>query len=362
MKTCAISIIILFKLFAIIFTFYSLNLQANIKVTDGPYIDVEPKHMNVSWICDDQVSKENHPLATKEAPHSLNYCGLSAQVEQTTFKDDPIIFETKEKIAALSDLHGQYHLMKTLLKNNGILDRKDNWAFGKGHFVITGDIFDRGDQVTEILWLVHKIEQQALRAGGRVHLLLGNHEVMVLNGDLRYLNPKYIKTGEFLKVPFQKLIGKNTILGRWLRSKPVLLKINGYLFTHGGFHPSLAKQPLSLSDLNHIFKSYLVKGEPHQTRTGMARFLHKSNGLVWYRGYFKDNGATEKELELLLKHFDVDHVVVGHTSQRKIETRHNGKVIAIDSSIKKGKYGEILFIEDDNLYRGALDGERMPLK
>ncbi len=71
---------------------------------------------------------------------------------------------------------------------------------------------------------------------------------------------------------------------------------------------------------------------------------------------------------MLLKHFDVKHLVVGHTSQKQIETRYQGRVIAIDSSIKRGKYGEILFIEKadaeqkNKMWRGSLTGEKLPLE
>ncbi|WP_369676607.1 hypothetical protein, partial [Enterococcus faecium] len=95
---------------------------------------------------------------------------------------------------------------------------------------------------------------QALRVGWQVHLLLGNHEVMTLNGDLRYLNPKYEYTANTLNIPYDELFSKESILGNWIRSKPVLVKINNMLFTHGGFHPSLAKEKRTLSEINTVFK------------------------------------------------------------------------------------------------------------
>ena len=61
-----------------------------------------------------------------------------------------------------------------------------------------GDVFDRGPNHLEILWLLYQLEAEAARAGGGVHLVLGNHEAMVLNGDLRYLNAKYADTARVL--------------------------------------------------------------------------------------------------------------------------------------------------------------------
>ncbi|MCK7530014.1 MAG: hypothetical protein MZV63_02625 [Marinilabiliales bacterium] len=76
---------------------------------------------------------------------------------------------------------------------NGIIDRNLNWKFGRGHLVYLGDAHDRGDMVTEILWHLFSLERQAAKAGGMVHFVLGNHELMVLDGDLRFINPKYRK-------------------------------------------------------------------------------------------------------------------------------------------------------------------------
>lgn len=331
----------------------------NDSISDGPYVFYNNgvNEVTAKWVCDGEVTTQQ-----KINPGlKVERCGLPAFLGQLAFSEQLVQYNDGKKIAALSDMHGQFELTVNLLRNNGIIDDNNNWIFGDGHFVITGDVFDRGDKQTELLWLLFKLEQQAQKRGGKVHLLLGNHEVMILNGDLRYLNPKYTKTAELLQRPFEQLYGKETVLGKWLRSRAVLAKINGYLFAHGGFHPELAEHKFTLQDINQLFKSNLVKSELDTPRQGWGESLHKTNGPIWYRGYFKDGGATEQELDALLSHFDVKRIVVGHTSQKKIETRYDGKVVAIDSSLKRGKYGEVLFITDDKLTRGTLDGEKIPL-
>lgn len=141
----------------------------------------------------------------------------------------------------------------------------------------------------------------------------------------------------------------------------MLVRVNDSLFAHGGFHPELAKQKRSLTEINQVFKQNLVKAELGNPRSEWGSYLHTTNGPIWYRGYFKDDGATGAEIDLLLSHFKVNQLVVGHTSQDSVQTRHEGKVIAIDSSIKRGKYGEILFIDGDKKWRGSLTGERLGL-
>ena len=335
-------------------------------VNDGPYIFVnDQQQLESSWLCQGELVSQTVSVST--FPKVMNACNMPAVVHGFSSVENKVLeFSGDYPVAAFSDFHGKYDLMIELLTNNNIIDENKNWAFGDGHFVITGDIFDRGDKVTEILWFLYDLEQQAQQAGGDIHLTLGNHEVMVLNGDLRYLHPKYIETAKQLNKPFEKLFTKDSIIGNWLRSKPVLVKVNDMIFAHGGFHPSLAGEKRSIVEINTVFKDSLIKAELDKPREGWAKYLHKTNGPIWYRGYFaadrgKDNGATSAEIDLLLKHFDVKHLIVGHTSQKQIETRYQGRVIAIDSSIKRGSYGEILFIENGKKWRGSLSGKVLPL-
>ncbi|NOK24222.1 metallophosphoesterase, partial [Corallococcus carmarthensis] len=102
------------------------------------------------------------------------------------------------RIVALSDIHGQYGLLVRLLRAHQVIDAQDRWALGKDTLVIAGDVFDRGPQVTEAFWLLYGLQQQAAAAGGAVHFVLGNHETMVLYDDLRYVNPKYLRSAQLL--------------------------------------------------------------------------------------------------------------------------------------------------------------------
>ncbi|GAC17766.1 metallophosphoesterase [Paraglaciecola arctica] len=334
-------------------------------LNDGPHVFVSNEKMDAYWVCKGQVVSLTLPRVT--LPFLTEACDMSAQLHETMSAETKILeYKGDFTVAALSDFHGQYDLMLELLKNNHIIDSDKHWAFGNGHFVITGDIFDRGTKVTEILWFLYDLERQAELAGGKIHLTLGNHEVMILNGNFKYLAPKYKDVAKKLNRPYETLFSKDSVLGNWLRSKPVLVKVNDMLFAHGGFHPKLAKDNLSIEEINHIFKANLVEVELGTPREGLGKYLHKTDGPIWYRGYFakerkKDNGATLSEINLLLEHFDVKHIIVGHTSQKQIETRFGGKIIAIDSSIKNGKYGEILFIDKEKKWRGSLTGEKLKL-
>ena len=93
-------------------------------------------------------------------------------------------FTGVERVVAVSDVHGAYDAMITTLTKAGVLNEEQSWGGGATHLVITGDILDRGPDSRKVMDLLMRIEGEALDAGGRVHLLLGNHEVMNLVGDL----------------------------------------------------------------------------------------------------------------------------------------------------------------------------------
>jgi hypothetical protein len=225
--------------------------------------------------------------------------------------------------------------------------------------VITGDVFDRGDKVTEILWFLFDLEKQAQSAGGKLHLLLGNHEVMVLTDDLRYLSDKYRTAEKLLNKSMTELYTKGSILGDWLRTKNVVIKINDLAFLHGGLHPEIATKQLSLSRINLLFRQHLNSISNNKTERDLGEFLHGSNGPVWYRGYF--DAEQPNNLSQLESTFGVSKFIVGHTSQPTIETRLNAQVIAIDSSIKNGVNGELLLIENNRFYRGLQNGKKIKL-
>ncbi|SEK64437.1 Calcineurin-like phosphoesterase [Colwellia chukchiensis] len=334
-------------------------------LNDGPFVFKDNDKLTALWVCNGE--KVTQYFDPQTLPLVLAYCQEPVTLDRSHFLEQTVLeYQGDFSVAASSDFHGQYQLMLRLLKNNNIVDQQGHWSFGNGHFVITGDVFDRGDKVTEILWFLYRLEQEAEQAGGKLHLLLGNHEVMVLNGDLRYVHDKYLHVSKRLNIAYQQLYGKGTVLGDWLRTKAVLVKINNMLFTHGGFHPSLVTEQRSLQAINQVFKANLVKAELTTPRSGWSEYLHKRNGPIWYRGYFKgsesDKGASAAEIALLLKHFDVEHLVVGHTSQSQVTTRYQGKVIAIDSSIKHGQYGELLLVKGRQKWRGSLSGKPLVLE
>jgi len=191
-------------------------------------------------------------------------------------------FSDVERIVALSDIHGAYDPLVVTLQNAGVIDKDLAWTGGNTHLVITGDLVDRGAESRRVMDLVMRLESEAPKAGGRVHLTLGNHEVMNIIGDLRYVaDAEYAAFAEdesatereawyrkyrerqpddadeaAVRAAFddkappgyfghRRAFEPDGTYGKWLLAKPFIIVINEFAFVHGGMPPYVADHGLA---------------------------------------------------------------------------------------------------------------------
>lgn len=101
-----------------------------------------------------------------------------------------------EKPIAKSDIAGNYNAFTNFLIQHNIMDKNHNLTFNKRHLVLFGGAVDWSKDVKQVLWLIYKLEQQAQANNGKVHFILGNHEVLNSHRDYRYDRRKYIKVAQ----------------------------------------------------------------------------------------------------------------------------------------------------------------------
>ncbi|NOQ27937.1 MAG: metallophosphoesterase [Bacteroidales bacterium] len=334
-------------------------------ITDGPYIFYENDEILVKWIQNNHLKeKVIHENNFKIINRKFGFDFEPNWIVQNNTDSINYIqnYTGVENLIAVSDVHGQYNLLIKLLRKHKVIDKHYNWIFDKGHLVILGDVFDRGSKVTEILWLIYRLEQQAKEKGGMVHVMLGNHELMVLNNDLRYVHEKYTQSANLMSTTFNQLYSSNSFLGKWLRKKPVLVKINDMQFVHAGVSPKIVRYGFTQSEINECFINKIIdKSKKSVLADSSLALLRGKDGPVWYRGYFSESKITEQEVNGLLNYFDAKHIIVGHTSMPNIVSYYDKKIIGIDSSIKNGDSGEILIFKNNEFYRGTSNGALIKL-
>lgn len=276
---------------------------------------------------------------------------------------DPHTLSGASKILALSDIHGEYEYFVDILQKTSLIDSARHWIWGDGHLVIVGDVFDRGDKVTECLWLIYQLEIEARSAGGAVHYLLGNHEMMILRDDLRYVNEKYTEgISRRNRINYTKLFGPDMELGRWLRTKNTVFRLGEILFVHGGISPTLVDSAFNLSEINNRVRELLDLPAPQLLFNPRSLFLTKSFGPLWYRGYHyemenKYERAMTSQLESILRYFDAKTVVVGHTGVDSVSSLYDGRVYAVDIPFEDIHALEALLWNKNGFFRVTATGE-----
>lgn len=267
-------------------------------------------------------------------------------------------YSKPKKMLVISDIEGEFAAMRKLLQANGVMDNNYNWIFGEGHLVLVGDFVDRGVMVTEVLWLIYSLESQAEASGGKVHFILGNHEIMNMNGELDYVHPRYKAHADKMQVPYLQLFGQQAELGRWFSTKNVVEQIGNILFTHGGFSAYMNEVHMPLKDLNDTARLY-YSNTSLKFPGYYSELLFSDYGPFWYRGYYYGiPRASSDQVDSTLNLYNSRYIVTGHTTiAREIVSVYNGKVINSDVAHKLG-FSEALMIEGNKMYRVNAKGEQ----
>jgi cytochrome oxidase Cu insertion factor (SCO1/SenC/PrrC family) len=342
---------------------------------DGPYLINEQDNLIKYEFSGMTVSKE-----TVQQPFINYYSGYNqlTKVElKTGIVAEPSEFKKPPKLFSFSDIEGNLPALKKILQENKIIDGQLNWIFGNGHLVFGGDMFDRGSQVTECLWLIYSLEEKAKAAGGYVHFVLGNHEIMNLQGNTTYAHPKYIENAAKLNTTIKKLYGENSELGKWLRSKNIIEKIGDLLFVHGGIGIEFADSvKLNIDEVNQLARKHYADESAKNSQDVNTRLIFDGVfGPFWFRQYYDDKDKvyekvhdtsvkiivhkpTPEQMDNILSKYKVSHIITGHTIKADtISTYYANKVINTDTEHAKGK-SEALFIEGTKFYRVNDKGQR----
>jgi cytochrome oxidase Cu insertion factor (SCO1/SenC/PrrC family) len=333
-----------------------------ITLKDGPYVFYDKDKVTAFSIDGNKVDKTTFNKASPSV--------LKVQTDEVksfnvnlmpSLNVQSAVYPKAEKLFILCDSEGNFDAFRKLLQKNKIVDENLDWTFGNGHLVFGGDMFDRGRQVTECLWLIYSLEEKAKAAGGYVHFVLGNHEIMNMMGDHGYVEAKYKGNAALMGKTLIQLYNEDSELGRWLRTKNIVEKVGDILFLHGGISRKLNNLPVTVADINQLARpNYAIsKKDYRDERTNSI--MSSSTGPFWYRTYYDDKKDMPQIIDSTLQKFNVKHIVTGHTIVADtISIHYGGKVINTDTKHAEGK-SEALLIEGDKFYRVNSEGKKVLL-
>lgn len=256
-------------------------------------------------------------------------------------------------------------------------DRWFKWIGGKTYVVQVGDQIDRcrpfgtntctnkittkddEDSDLAIMLFYDSISKIAKKYNGALYNLLGNHEIMNISGDMRYVSnkgliefspePKDLQSGyEIRKKVFESVISKKMACTR-----AMVLIIGDYLFVHGGIANKLAFK-YKLLDINQIIRQYLYSMKSNKD---IHNLLNSSKlSPLWYRelAYIPPdiNGQKDIKCNTLYKPIiesinktnnpiiKIKGMIIGHTPQftvfgKGITTACDNNLIRVDIGASK---------------------------
>jgi len=323
-------------------------------------------------------------IRTIAAAAFLIGCASSPPVQAQPRVETQADWQGVERIVAIGDLEGAYEKYLDMLRQAGLIDAQNNWIGGRTHLVQLGDIPDRGPNSRAIMQHLIQLERQAAAAGGRVHALIGNHEAMNVEGDLRYVHPgeyqafadrrsarlqnqaltaairnmranpppgglpefdeawraQWRADHPYGYVEHRRAWAPTGELGRWVVGHNAVIRINDTLFVHGGIGPSF--NSVDAVTLNNAIRAALNE----QPIAGYEDIVTNQEGPLWYRGLSTRGEAETPNLEAVLQRHGVRRIVVGHTKVAPaVMPRFGGRVIVADIANPDGLADPHAFVE-----------------
>ena len=268
--------------------------------------------------------------------------------ESSSSDDDSFRLPAVPRIVAIGDIHGDVQAARAVLKLGGAIDDAGAWVGGKLVVVQTGDQLDRGDDEPEILALFERLRTQAKAADGALIALNGNHEVMNVQGDFRYVTPDGFhdflgaqSPARLATLLAQLPAGRRGraaaflpggAVAKRLSVQPVVEQVGDSVFVHGGVLEAHVRY--GLGRINREVREWMV-GAPTEPA---PLSVTNERAPIWVRDYSDGDpsSAACAELGRVLSALSAKRLIIGHTVQKEgINSACAGKVWRIDVGLSR---------------------------
>ncbi|MEY2931924.1 MAG: hypothetical protein RL033_2673 [Pseudomonadota bacterium] len=304
------------------------------------------------------------PAATQQAPKAPTASAAAAAAPEP---ERDFHHPTSERLIAMGDLHGDLSAARAALRLGGAIDADDRWVGGSLTVVQTGDQIDRGDEDRDVLDLFARLETAARATGGRVVVLNGNHEIMNVQGDFRYVTPGSVSRfagasprsplalnvkGSFAERAAAFLPGGEYALK--MSERDVVAVVGDSVFAHGGVLPEHVSY--GIARLNAETRGWMRNGP-----AAAPQIVSSDRGPVWIRDFSIDPVSDENcaILARSLQALGVRRMVVGHTPQKQgVTSACNDQIYRIDVGLSRHYGGPLQILQITSAGVQVLKGAR----
>ena len=278
-----------------------------------------------------------------------------------------VFTENPSRLLLVSDMEGEFDKFVALMRSQGVLDEGLHWRFGDGHVALLGDFVDRGEDMLPLLWLIYRLEDEAQHAGGRLHYVLGNHEQLGLAGNTKYWPRHLVATAQALGDDgCKRIFSGGSVLGAWLRSKPVIARVGDHLLVHGGISRKFLDLQLDIEAANGAARPYL--DAKRSSLPAAVQPILGRNGVTWYRGMAlpdEERYAEEQDavghLRQVIVRYGVKRVAIGHSLVPQVLLEQQGMLLRLDVQHSE-QVPQAALYDSGKLWRVAADGTRQLLE
>lgn len=299
--------------------------------------------------------------------HSIDYYTKLPKRQTCIYKPpSEISLQPNQRILVIGDIHGEFYALLYALYKAKVIDKGGRWI-GKNTLVVQiGDQIDKGGRGIEIenddcleelkiMEFLHDLHFKAVKFKGGVYNLIGNHEIMNVMGDFRYVSHHHIKGFQGVNIR-KKLFEPGGQLAQKLACHTNgILKIGNWIFVHAGLLPEHIEN-YSIQDINNTIRELLLGNLSFDTiHQEIKNILLGGKGFLWDRTYSNQIDSTRcEQLDRVMQILHIGKqggMVVGHTVKNTITSDCNGKLWMTDTGYstafgeKKGLHDRIEVLE-----------------